>query len=612
MTPLPRFLAFALCGIAGYFAGGAFDTPSAPSSAMQASGLLAAAKPLAIAESAFVREWEEMRARHGGDAGEMAALYAGVKDIKDAFRRRAFRSALLADWAKLDPLAALAFLEKNDDGKVGELLREWLRHDPRAVVARLLAGDEKSQDRLREMLGDIARVAPSVLAEAVSALPRGGYNFKAREAFEIFAKDDPDAARAAAESVSGVLRGQALTGVAKVLAEKDGPAAIAWAQSLAAGPARDDAVRGALIGWAKSDPLAALDHIEIVPPNSGEHFRNGEMWISEGDVGSQVLGEAAMRDWDGTLQWLREHPGKGGGLTNLGGGLSQRLKADLTGTLRSIASSDIPGMTEALRYTGAMDDAAQRDKIWLWLDQQPASESTRSVRGLLLSVVGRKAPDEALEYLEKMPDSPENRKLLEDGTRNLINGRDAMNRFEDFLAKAAPTVRPYLIAAALSGYDSVDVGTPLWVDRINELPADRQGKAIAGLARSWARADPQAAIQWALSQPDPANRDAALNASATEWASSDLREAAAWINAQPVGLNRDIATRGLVGGIAYSQPESAWTWALGIQTPAQKIGALQSAYKGLRNKDSGMAEQFLQNANLPPADAKTVRQPPPK
>ena len=187
-----------------------------------------------------------------------------------------------------------------------------------------------------------------------------------------------------------------------------------------------------------------------------------------------------------------------------------------------------------------------------------------------------------------------------------------MSRFEDFLAKATPTVRPYLIESALSGYEGVGVGTPLWVDRIDELPADRQGKAIAGLARSWARADPQAAIQWALAQPDPANRDAALKASAEAWASSDVREASAWINAQPVGVNRDIATRGLVGGIAYAQPESAWTWALSIQTPAQKIGALQSAYAGLRRNDPAMAEQFLRSANLPPADAKTVRQPPPK
>ena len=247
------------------------------------------------------------------------------------------------------------------------------------------------------------------------------------------------------------------------------------------------------------------------------------------------------------------------------------------------------------------------------LDQQPASDFTRSARGSLIEAIARKSPETALELLEKVPDSPGNRRLLEDGTRNITNGKDEMNRFEDYLAKASPKMRAYLIESALLGHASgPGADAPLWVDRLRELPADRQEKAIAGLARSWANADPQAAIQWALAQPDPANREAALNAGAKAWAASDIREAAAWINAQPAGPNRDIATRGLVGGIASAQPESAWTWALSIQTPAQKIGALQSAYAGLRRKDPALAEQFLQSANLPPGDAKTVRTDPPR
>jgi hypothetical protein len=324
------------------------------------------------------------------------------------------------------------------------------------------------------------------------------------------------------------------------------------------------------------------------------------------------LSKAAERDWEGTLQWLREHPGKGANFYSLADGLSERLNADLTGTLRSMASSDIPGMRDALHFTLSNGGYEQRDRISLWLEQQPASDFTRSVRGSLLEAIIQRAPDTALEYLDRVPDLPENRKLLEDGTRSLLRGNGAMNRFEDYLAQATPKVRPYLIEAALSRYEGVGADAPLWVDRLHELPPDRQEKAIAGLARSWANADPQAAIQWALSQPNSANRDAALNASAKAWASSDIREAAAWINGQPVGANRDIATRGLVEGIAYSQPESAWTWALSIQTPAQKIGALQSAYTELRKKDFAMAEQFLQNANLPPDDAKTVRQNPPR
>ena len=94
MTPLPRLLAISACGLAGYVAGGAF---TAPAPAPPISKAAATAKPVAKMERALVREWEEMRARHGGDAGEMAARYAEVKDLPDAFRRRAFRSALIAE-----------------------------------------------------------------------------------------------------------------------------------------------------------------------------------------------------------------------------------------------------------------------------------------------------------------------------------------------------------------------------------------------------------------------------------------------------------------------------------------------------------------------------------
>ena len=224
MSPLPRLLALAACGCAGYFATVLRPalSPTAPASAD-----LPQATP---AKDSTTTAWRELRARHGSDAGALAALYAEVKDLADPFRRRAFRSTLLAEWAARDPLAALAFLEKNDDGKVSEFLREWLRSDPRAAIDRLLAGGEKGQDTLREMLGDIARGAPALLAEAVSALPKykGGFNFQTRDAFEIFARNDPAAARAAAESVNGPLRGQALAGVAKLWAERDGPGAIAW------------------------------------------------------------------------------------------------------------------------------------------------------------------------------------------------------------------------------------------------------------------------------------------------------------------------------------------------------------------------------------------------
>ena len=96
-------------------------------------------------------------------AAQFPALYLEIKAGKDAFRRRAFRAALLAEWAALDPMAGIRFLLQKDKANVNQLAREWLKLDPNAAVTGLLA-DEKTRGELRGLLSDIARAAPSRLA----------------------------------------------------------------------------------------------------------------------------------------------------------------------------------------------------------------------------------------------------------------------------------------------------------------------------------------------------------------------------------------------------------------------------------------------------------------
>jgi hypothetical protein len=134
-----------------------------------------------------------------------------------------------------------------------------MRVDANGAITSLLASGDKAKAGLRGVLNDVARLAPTRLAEVASVLPKpdNRWDTTAQEAFTIFAAKDPAAARTAAESVTGPMRGQALAGVAKAWAEKDGPAAIAWAQGMPAGEDRDGVLKAALVGWAKTDPVAA-------------------------------------------------------------------------------------------------------------------------------------------------------------------------------------------------------------------------------------------------------------------------------------------------------------------------------------------------------------------
>jgi hypothetical protein len=602
MPMLVRLLLFAVCGVAGYLVARPFVSsgPKSQGSAHPPGPPIADDRlvPATAADSSFIAEWEQLRGKTGDGTEDLPAIYADVKEIKDAFRRRAFRSALIGEWAVSNPQAALAYLSEKESGMVTQLIREWLRLDPNAAISALLAGNDKQKGNLRSVLSEVARLAPERLAEVLSALPisQSRWDTTALDAFSVFAKKDPEAARRAAESVSGPLRGQALAGVGKAWAEREGEGALKWAEAMPPGEERDVVLKAVLTGWAKTDPMAALDRIDLVPPGAEEGYHAS-------DVGAQVLREAGKKDWDGTMRWLRDNPGKLGrsSLDGLQDAMSHRLAADPSGTLRTMATSGVPGMDNVLANSLLNDGYSQRDAVWQWLDQQPASDFTKSARGWLLNAIAWKEPSQALTFLDRLPDTPENRPILEQGVRSMLNGGSQMNLFEEFMDSASSKIRPLLLAAGFEYGLRESVSDPdRWVKRIDELPPDRQISAVQALARGWASSDPIAAMNWALSLPEGSQREAAFGPATSMWAQNDSYEISQWIEAQPAGSNRDIATRSLVGVLSESQPETAWNWALRISDEQARMNALQLAHMGLRRKNPEAADQLLQSANLPP------------
>jgi hypothetical protein len=606
---LIRILTIAACGAGGFFAASAFNTPPpsvAPVAAAKAPELVKELTLPSAAESTLISEWEQLNAAHGGDNG---GIYSAVKDTKDAFRRRAFRSALIAEWSVRDPQAALAFMLEKDSGNAGQLAREWLRRDPQGAINGLMAGGDKARSRLRSLLKEIAKVAPGRLVEVITALkaPDGRWDTSATDAFATFAANEPDAARVAAESVTGELRGQALAGVAKAWAEKDGNAALAWAQAMPEGDARDQALKAVLAGWAKTDPMAALGKLDLAPPGNEENYYAS-------DTGAQVLKEAAKKDWNATIEWLRENPGKLGrsSLDGLQNEFSRRLGTDTTGMMQLLVSGKVPGLDMVFGNAVLNDGYAHREAMWTWLEGQPANDVTRNLRGSLLNAMGYKEPDAALAFLDNLPNTPENAMLLERGVSSIINGGSRMNQIESLLEKASPKVRAQLIETSFM-YGAMNnryggMGDPQkWVARLNEIPAERRANATTQLAGSWAGTDPQAALKWASGLPEKEGRDNALASVTASWAANDPHEAARWVDTLPAGGSRDRASGTLVSALARSEPETAWTWALSIQSDQARADAMRMAYMGLRKKDPAIAEQMIEGSNLPAEQLKTLR-----
>jgi hypothetical protein len=599
-------LAFVVCAGVGYFGASAFVAPTgAPVSAERTSRPIEALGPMPEGQSAFLVEWEKFRGAAPASSEELSQRFLATKEVTDEFRRRAFRAALLGEWATTDPQAALVFLKEKDSGQLSALAREWLRRDPNAAVNALLAAGDKGKGALRDVLNEIAMLAPTRLAEVVSALPKPGRgDTTAQDALERLAVKDLEVARHVAEAITGPWRGQALAGVTKAWAAKDSAAALGWAQALPAGAERDAALKAGLIGWATIDPLAALDRIDLAPPGGdGQTFYGG-------DTGGEVLRLAGKRDWDGTLRWLVAHPGKLGAesLDGLLPTLSEQIERDAAATLRVLSQRELHGMQRVLANSLLNEGYAARDGIWAWLDQQPPSDFTRSVRGSLLNSIGYHEPLAALEFLDRIPDTKENHQVLMQGAISLTSSGPMNDRLETLAAKASPKVRAYLFESALaSGYGLLTNQPALWVSRIEALPEDRRLDAMSGLARSWSSSDPQAALKWAANLTKPEQREQVFGAAVDNWIQEDVYEASRWIDGLPTGANRDRAALGLVANLSESQPDAAWDWALSIGSSKNRSEALQMAYVGLLKKDAAAVGQRLQRANLTAAELDTLR-----
>src|SRR5690606_24995370 len=86
--------------------------------------------------SALMAEWRQLHETHGTSPESMPRLYAAIEEIQDPFRRRGFRTALIAEWVQVDPAGGLKFFFQNgrDAAQRRQFFLEWLEADAPAAV----------------------------------------------------------------------------------------------------------------------------------------------------------------------------------------------------------------------------------------------------------------------------------------------------------------------------------------------------------------------------------------------------------------------------------------------------------------------------------------------
>lgn len=550
-------------------------------------------------------EWRALHDLHGTAPESMPVLYQAINELKDPMRRRAFRAALIAEWAQVDPAGGLAhFLKVRDATQRLQFLEEWLARDAAGAVAALLAGPGGWESAVAPLLPQIARRAPARLGEVVERLPKGNYwSSPAREAFAALAERGIEAAREAALSVKGPNRDPALAGVARIWARSDLDGTIAWARSLPEGVDRDEVVRAALIGRASTDPGSALDRLGIVPPGGRDGF-------FASSIGGRVLREAAAADFDATVGWIATNPGQLGreDLLGLGPALAARLNSDAAGTLsrfteQGVIRTILPAIDSALLN----EAGGQRAAIWDWLDNQPESEAIASVRELVLRTAAWQEPELSMKLMGGLPATAGGEEQVRSVVRYLLQGGPASVDFESIYAAAPERIRPALLESGFDMLASESLGNPrVWSARLDQLPEASRTRGARALAVAWLGQSPEEARTWAASLAPGEVRTEAASAVVGAMAHSDPGGAATWLGALPPGLERDRMVREFVANLGPRQVADAWQWAVSIGDASVRTSAAGQLIAKVSGHDPALARQWIRTGPFTPEARQTL------
>jgi RNA polymerase sigma factor (sigma-70 family) len=546
--------------------------------------------------SAIFLEWRQLHDLHGTNSEAMPALYKAITDLKDPFRRRAFRAALIAEWVQVDAAGGLVFfLGKGPDASQRrQFFDEWLARDARTAVDALMTSSGGWEKVAGDCLREIARRVPARVADIASRLPKPDnyWDTKVRDAFAIVAEGGLMSARTAAEAMTGPNREQALAGVAQAWAKSDLEGAITWTRALPDGVDRDEIIRAALLGKAAVDPAAALDLVGLVPPG-GRHAYFATT------TGARVLAEAVKVDYDATIAWIAAHPGRLGqeDLEGIARVVTERLNADTVGFLaRHTADGSLAAVLPAINSALLNEASGQRAVVWEWLKTQSDDEISRSLKQQVLSSAAWQDPALALRLVADLPLTPEGNEQVKSLANSLLNGGSMFHRFDKLLAQAPERLRQPLMDTAFTYLRGDNLDDPQrWINRLAQLPEAARPRATESIARAWAGQMPEEAIGWAVSLAPGETRNGALAAATSTWAAKDAHGAAEWVASMPAGAERDCSARSLVMAIAERFPREAWEWVLNINDPAQRSDPAAYTAKMMAKRDPATARQWIES-----------------
>ncbi len=525
----------------------------------------------------LVAQWNALKARHlaDGPAG-FPALFQEITTIEDPLQREAFIHLAIANWAKADPDAALAYFteselfSKQTEYYQHRVISEWLHHDAPSALTAVEQQNLWSRGCSRNVIEFLSKGDPVQLTRAINLLPTsatyfnnsGFGNERLDAAITEAARRDFTATTSAIDlHLSPFRRHFALYAITRYLAETDSSKARAWISQLSPDDQSANLTSAYLSGLAKNDPASVFRELSELKPTLS--------WHQEADI----LTELSQQNFAEALAWAGQNPPPDlPENTNdfiFGQSANDELKQQLFSRIQQHGTSFL----DELKNQQALDHFTTSEstfpvfdqpeilfETWNWLTAQDSSPGVNVLRNDLLDFAMIDNPQQAFQLLAELKASPSYQQLSSNLADFLISNTGVIQQgaFQSTLANA-----PLIVLEKIATSPALDLtnfeNLTFWEDQLPHLSAQAQPRLAGRIATIMTRHNPAEASQWIATLPDPEVQQAAIRSNFQEWAQSYPDDANRALNSLQGQENFDSAAAGYLSGLARFDPETAYS-----------------------------------------------------
>ncbi|HEX2749943.1 MAG TPA: hypothetical protein VHM91_18180 [Verrucomicrobiales bacterium] len=496
---------------------------------------------------------------------------------------------LLAQWADLDPAAALAWAGTLTNPRLAQVrsqvLNAWARKEPEKALAlaRKISNASERDAALEGVANAIAATDPRRALSLMSSVKSRNGDYRYYTLFTSWAASDPAAAHAAARNMPpGPGRTYALRAVFGTWGAEDPAAAHAAAMAMPDSGARQQAIQSVFESWASSDPQGALAAFKAVPkgqmrietlgrifatwagsdPNAAAAAVTGLSRNERMNAISQISSVWASTDHQAALAWAKTLPPKEGGEYAISNVLGNMARAD--GPAAAAVLQDLPATLRRSQLSQVVDN-------WANYDREGALAYARSLdrpqdkAAALAACVNRMDFSEATEInaiLAELPQGQQRQQAL----RSLAENR--------------------------AYYDPG--GTLDWLATLSEN--DRNAALRNGSLYQLASGDPKKAAEILKSTPELASQPGQWGAIASQLASEDPLSALAWAEAVETPAARKQSIDRVMESWARENGPDALAKAQSLSDPAQKKSAIASVINTWADQDPDAVLKWAEGA----------------